>query len=183
MATESAVPAHRAREYETIYILRPNAGEEAADKVSSRIVEIVDREQGKLTLVEVWGRRRLAYKIKGQGKGVFYYLRYVGYPGLVEELERNFRMLDSVLKYQSVKLKDEVDPATVEVDPESIKFGGVDFTDDTEETSDEDDLDDESDDDKDEGGYGLDEYEPEPLGMMRRSSSLRDDDDLSEEDD
>ncbi len=160
MSTAGAAAAHHAREYETIYILRPNAGEEAADKVSSRIVEITEREQGKLVQVEVWGRRRLAYKIRGHGKGVFYYLRYLGYPGLVEELERNMRMLDAVLKYQTVKLADEVDPATVEVDPEALDFGGVDFSDETEEdqadtSSDEDEGEDES--------FGLEEYEPEPL--------------------
>src|SRR4030042_1169900 len=100
MAMIGGVPAHRGREYETIYIVRPDAGEEAAQKVASRIVETVERLQGKLVEVQVWGRRRMAYRVRGHAKGVFIYLRYVGYPGLVGELDRNFRMLDAVMKYQ-----------------------------------------------------------------------------------
>jgi small subunit ribosomal protein S6 len=165
------VPAHRAREYETIYILRPNAGEEAADKVAGRVVEVCGKLKGKLVEVDVWGRRRLAYKIKGHGRGVFYYLRYLGYPGLVQEIERNLRMLDGVLKFQSVKLKDEIDPATVEVDPEAIKFAGVDFSD---EPDDDIDYGEESE-DGGRGGAGYLDYEPEPL---RGSADDDDDDDV-----
>ena len=133
METARTVPAHRAREYETIYILRPNAGEEAAEKVAARVMETIAKLDGKLVEVDVWGRRRLAYRIKGNPKGVFIYLRYLGYPGLVFELERNLRMLDAVLKHQTVKLKDEIDPSTVEVDPEAIKFEGMDFSEEPEE--------------------------------------------------
>ena len=158
METARTVPAHRAREYETIYILRPNAGEEAAEKVASRVVETIGKMDGKLVEVDVWGRRRLAYKIKGNPKGVFIYLRYLGYPGLVFELERNLRMLDAVLKHQTVKLVDEIDPSTVEVDPEAIKFEGMDFSEEPEEDlPDHDDLE----------RRGTDasylDYEPEPI--------------------
>jgi small subunit ribosomal protein S6 len=157
MAIASAIPAHRAREYETIYIVRPNAGEEAAEEVSNRIVEAMERLNGRLVKVDVWGRRRLAYKIKGHGKGVFIYLRYLGYPGLVEEMERNFRMLDAVLKYQTVKLSHETDPETVEIDPEAVTFQKVDFSDEPEdeghpETQEE-----------ARQGDGYLDYEPEPI--------------------
>jgi small subunit ribosomal protein S6 len=133
METARTVPAHRAREYETIYILRPNAGEEAAEKVAARVVETIAKMEGKLVEVDVWGRRRLAYRVKGNSKGVFIYLRYLGYPGLVYELERNLRMLDAVMKHQTVKMTDEIDPSTVEVDPEAIKFTGMDFSEEPEE--------------------------------------------------
>jgi small subunit ribosomal protein S6 len=170
MESTHTVAAHRAREYETIYILRPNAGEEAAEKVATRVVDTVTRLDGKLVEVEVWGRRRLAYKIKGNAKGVFIYLRYLGYPGLVEELERNLRMLDAVLKYQSVKLADEIDPSTVEVDPEAVKFEGMDFSEEPDEDVDYD--------DEDERGADAAylDYEPE---LMHG----RDDDDLDGMDD
>ena len=158
METAQGYPKHRARAYETIYILRPNAGEEAAEKVAGRVVETIDRLEGKLVEVDVWGRRRLAYKIKGNAKGVFIYLRYLGYPGLVQEIERNMRMLDSVLKYQTVKLEDELDPATVEVDPEAIKFQGMDFSEEPEEETPPD-----ADEDKRQADSSYLEYEPEPI--------------------
>ena len=37
------------REYETIYIMRPDIDAESAEKVGTRLSEVVDREKGKLT--------------------------------------------------------------------------------------------------------------------------------------
>jgi small subunit ribosomal protein S6 len=34
---------------------------------------------------------------------------YLGKPGIVAELERNLKMIDSVLKFQSVKIAEDVD--------------------------------------------------------------------------
>jgi small subunit ribosomal protein S6 len=102
MAQPEARPSSLAREYESIYVLRPDVARESADKISMRLQEVIQREGGTLTLVENWGRRQL-----------------------VSELERNLRMLDDVIKYQSVKLRDDVDVASVVVDPELVKFEPV----------------------------------------------------------
>ena len=120
MATAAA--RARAREYETIYVLRQDVDPDSADKVASRVADIVARENGRLVKVETWGRRRLAYAVGKQKKGVYYYLKYLGTGSVVSELERNFRMLDSVLRFQTVQLRDEVDVESVVVDPEEVKF-------------------------------------------------------------
>jgi small subunit ribosomal protein S6 len=121
----SATPA-RAREYETIYILRPDVDTEGAGKVATRVTEVVAREAGMLSKVESWGRRKLAYPVRKYRKGVYLYLRFVGGGALVTELERNFRMLkDSVLKFQTVQLGEVEDVAAVKVDPEEVKFAAI----------------------------------------------------------
>ena len=61
----------RAKEYETIYILRPDIDADSADKIGLRIAEAITRESGRLTKVESWGRRRLAYDIKKHRRGVY----------------------------------------------------------------------------------------------------------------
>jgi small subunit ribosomal protein S6 len=121
MATAAAARV-RAREYETIYVLRQDVDPDAADKVAGRVAEVVARENGRLVKVETWGRRRLAYSVGKQRKGVYYYLKYLGTGTVVAELERNFRMLDSVLRFQTVQIRDEVDADSVVVDPEEVKF-------------------------------------------------------------
>src|SRR5690606_10104883 len=47
--------------------------------------------------------------------------RYLGYQGVVSELERNLRMLDTVLRHLTIQVRKGVDPASVTVDPEEIK--------------------------------------------------------------
>ena len=43
--------------------------------------------------VENWGRRKLAYEVKKQLKGIYLFFNYLGTAGLVEEVERNLRLL------------------------------------------------------------------------------------------
>ena len=45
-----------------------------------------------------------------QLKGIYLYWQYLGSTGLVEEIERNLRMLDPVIRYYTVKIDENVDP-------------------------------------------------------------------------
>src|SRR5262249_17745143 len=42
--------------------------------------------------------------------GIYLYWRYLGTSGVVEEIERNLRMLDSVIRYYTVKIDEDVLP-------------------------------------------------------------------------
>jgi small subunit ribosomal protein S6 len=110
------------REYETIYILRSDVDADAADKVQTRVAEVIAREAGQVMKVEAWGRRKLAYPVAKQKKGVYIYVKYLGRGNLVAELERNLKIADDVVKFQTVQLRDNVDLATVSIDPEEAKF-------------------------------------------------------------
>jgi len=98
----------RAREYETIYILRPDVDKETADTLTARLAEAVKTEQGRLTQVELWGRRRLAYQIRGLRRGVYVYFKYLGRGNVVAELERQLRLADSVVRYQTILVRNNV---------------------------------------------------------------------------
>ena len=112
----------KSKEYETIYILRSDVDADTADKVQGRVAEVIGRDNGKLVKVESWGRRKLAYPVGKQKKGVYVYVKYVGRGGVVQELERNLKLQDTVLKFQTVQTSEEVDVQAVTVDPEEIKF-------------------------------------------------------------
>ena len=123
MATSAAASAKRwAREYETIYILRPDVDNDTAEKVVGRATDVIKRLDGTLTKLDNWGKRRLAYPIRKSNRGIFVYLKYVGFGDLVAELERNLRLLDEVVRFQTVLLREDVDPATVEVDQEEVQY-------------------------------------------------------------
>jgi small subunit ribosomal protein S6 len=112
----------KSKEYETIYILRSDVDADTADKVQGRVAEVIGRDNGKLVKVESWGRRKLAYPVGKQKKGVYIYVKYVGRGGLVQELERNLKLQDTVLKFQTILTSAEVDVQALTVDPEEIKF-------------------------------------------------------------
>jgi small subunit ribosomal protein S6 len=109
-----------AREYETIYVLKPDAGKEVSERISERVKDVFTKQRGSLTRVENWGFRKLAYPVRKHSRGVYVYLKYLGDGALVNELERNLRLQDSVLKFQTVKIGDL--PAAAEAKPEDVQF-------------------------------------------------------------
>lgn len=110
------MPVERQREYETIYIVRPDAAEEDIATIRERIESVLEEEGGHLLRFDDWGERRLAYEIrdKTEGRqferGLYHYYRYLVPPGTVGELERHLRLLDPVLKFLSVKIDDDLIP-------------------------------------------------------------------------
>ena len=118
----NVLPRHRAREYETIFILHPESGTNVVDKAATRCREVISRLDGKLLRAENWGNRRLAYPVKKNPKGIYIYLRYLGYQDMVHELERNLRMIDTVIKYLTVKVDEDVDPEARPMLEEEISF-------------------------------------------------------------
>jgi len=124
--TEAATQAKRlAREYELVYILNPQVDPDEADRIAQRVQDIVARLGGKITKVEQWGRRKLAYHIGKFSRGVFVCVRMVGYEGLVAELERNLRNADMVIRFQTVRRDGTFEVERVNVDPEEVKFQRV----------------------------------------------------------
>ncbi len=110
------MPVERQREYETIYIVRPDASEEDFETIRERVETVIEEAGGHLLTKDDWGRRQLAYEMKDKTEGrmfeqgVYHYYRYMVPPGTVDEVERFLRLLDPVLKFLSVKLDDDLIP-------------------------------------------------------------------------
>jgi small subunit ribosomal protein S6 len=120
MPTE--VEKRHQREYETIFILAPRVAREQAERVVQRLQDVLTRQEGKLVRVEYWGKRKLSYRIRLCDWGFYYCVRFVGAGGLVAELERNLRLLDPVIRFQTIQAKDDVDPASYQVVPGDVEF-------------------------------------------------------------
>jgi small subunit ribosomal protein S6 len=97
------------REYETIFILRADTSNESIAQVNARLKGIVEGMGGKILKADNWGKRKLAYEVQKQLKGIYLYWQYLAVAGTVEEFERNLRMLDNVIRYYTVKIDTDVD--------------------------------------------------------------------------
>jgi small subunit ribosomal protein S6 len=123
----------RLREYETIYILEPNIDPDEADRVATRFKDVIAARSGKLLKIDNWGKRKLAYPIRKSSRGVFVFVKYLGYEDIVAELERNLRLLDSVVRYQTVVMNGDVQPDTYQIDPADLEFRRLEVTEEAEE--------------------------------------------------
>ena len=97
------------REYETIYLLKADLPDDQADEIKERLRGVVSRENGKVIRFTNQGKRKTAYPVAKNSRALFMHCLYVGGSGIVAEFERNLKMIDSVTKFQSVKLAEDVD--------------------------------------------------------------------------
>ena len=111
MAQSMADEPGTQREYETIFILRPDTNQDGIQLVNNRVRGVIDQKGGRVIKLDNWGKRKLAYEVKKQLKGIYLYWQYLGSAGTVEEIERNLRMLDAVIRYYTVQVDVDIDPA------------------------------------------------------------------------
>lgn len=122
--TPAAHPAGtRLREYETIFLVRPDLAEDLVDKTVDRLRGVVNRDGGKVIKVVNMGKKKTAFEVKKHPRAVFIQVQYLGDSKMVAEFERNLRMTDDVLKYQSVKIAENIDPNTRQVEAD-VKLPG-----------------------------------------------------------
>ncbi len=102
------------RRYETTYILRPTLSEDEVTAVIEATNSILSGDNGQIIALDKWGVRTLAYLIQKETQGYYVYCDYATSPTNVAEMERKFRIDDSVMKYMTIKLSDSIDAEGVE---------------------------------------------------------------------
>jgi small subunit ribosomal protein S6 len=95
--------------YETLFIVHPDHGGEVKEFVD-RFRRIIEGLGGTVSHVDEWGLRDLAYRIQKQGRGYYVLFQYQSPVRAVEELERNMKLADRVLRYLTVRLETDAMP-------------------------------------------------------------------------
>ena len=73
------------RQYEVAYIVHPDLDETAFAEVNDRIRDLIEKGEGKVTKVDLWGKKRLAYEIRKQREGQYVFLQTEMPPALCSE--------------------------------------------------------------------------------------------------
>jgi small subunit ribosomal protein S6 len=107
------------RRYETIFILRSDLGETQVKDSIKRFEGLVATGGGEMLETDEWGFRELAYRIHNERRGYYVRLDYAATGPVMNEVERNLKLSDSVLRYLSVLLDAEVDTAKVRAEIEA----------------------------------------------------------------
>ena len=94
--------------YETLFVVHPEQGPRIKEFIE-KFKKVIEAQNGAVSHVDEWGLRDLAYRIEKQGKGYYALMQHRSTGRGVEELERNLRLTDGVLRYLTVRA-DEVGP-------------------------------------------------------------------------
>ena len=96
------------RQYELVYLVSPEVGEEGADAVHTQVEEIVTGLGGQIEKTDNWGRRRLAYEIGKHRDGTYVFEIVNGPPEVVHELDRRLKVLDTILRHLVVRVDEDL---------------------------------------------------------------------------
>jgi small subunit ribosomal protein S6 len=92
--------------YETLFVVHPEKGMRMKEFVE-KFKKVIEGQNGTLSQVDEWGARDLAYRIEKQSRGYYTLLRYRATGRAVEELERNLKLTDGILRYMTVRADEE----------------------------------------------------------------------------
>ena len=93
------------RDYELAIIVSPNIETEGVTAVVEKVSELIGAINGKVTSVDVWGRRALAYAIDNHREGTYVLLQANMPPAGLTELERNLKLSEEIIRYLLVKVE------------------------------------------------------------------------------
>lgn len=93
-------------QYELMYILKPDLGEEQTAAGIERFNDMVARASGTVEKTDKWGRRKLAFDIDGHGEGFYVLVTFQGDGTIANELTRQLMIQEDVLRSMIVRLDD-----------------------------------------------------------------------------
>ena len=92
--------------YEHVFLARQDLSQAQVDALAAAATEIVENNQGKVTKTETWGLKNLAYKIDRNRKAHFVMLNIEGPGALVEELERQNRINEDIIRWLTIAVEE-----------------------------------------------------------------------------
>ena len=90
--------------YEHLLIARQDISAQQVDALQTHLKTIVEGEGGKVEKQEYWGLRGLAYRLKKNRKGHYVLLNINAPAKAVQELERQIKINEDVLRFITVKV-------------------------------------------------------------------------------
>lgn len=109
------------KHYETLYIISPELGDEGYKAVVAKHKDLIEKEKGVIVKLDEWGKRRLAYQLRKFDQGFYVLMDYCGGAGITAEVARALKLDDKILKYQTIKLGDNVNPEDLIEKPEEVE--------------------------------------------------------------
>ncbi len=92
--------------YESIIIIRQDVSSADVDKIADDFIKIIKDHKGNVLKTEYWGLRPLAYEIKNNKKGHYYFMGIEADNALIKELDRKIKLSESVIRSSLVKAKE-----------------------------------------------------------------------------
>jgi small subunit ribosomal protein S6 len=88
-----------------VFIVHPDRDGDELDSVVDSVEDLIKRNNGRVTKVEPWGLRKLAYPIRKQQEGRYFFMEFDLEPQNIAEMERVLKLTESVIRHLIVRLE------------------------------------------------------------------------------
>ena len=91
--------------YEHTIIARQDISPSQLKQIEEKYSKIVEKNDGNVVKLEMWGLMNLSYLIKKNKKGNYLHFKIEGNGKIISELEKNEKIDKNLLRYLTVKVK------------------------------------------------------------------------------
>ena len=91
--------------YETVFLVTNTINDEERKKILEKIKSLIS-VNGTITEIEELGEKKLAYEVRKHEKAFYYVINFESDSGFIAELERNYRIMDEIIKFIVVRKED-----------------------------------------------------------------------------
>ncbi len=99
--------------YETLFVVNATLAEEDQKALIEKFTSLI-AENGTVTEVNEWGKRRLAYPINDMFEGCYVNVTFKSEPAFPAELKRIFGITDGILRANVIRLEEKKAPVAEE---------------------------------------------------------------------
>ncbi len=92
------------RDYELVFIISPEVSEEDIPQTVEKVSQFIAERGGSTTVVDHWGRRKLAYPIKHFLEGSYVLTQFRLDPQQTVELEASLEISEDIIRHLLVRV-------------------------------------------------------------------------------
>jgi len=96
------------RSYEMMLAINPQLEDEELDNLLNKVKKVVKDTKGKVTRLDKWGKRKLAYEIKDFNEAIYVVLKFNADEKKISELERVMKLEERVIRYLLIIQEKEI---------------------------------------------------------------------------
>jgi small subunit ribosomal protein S6 len=96
--------------YETIFIISPDAESEVVERIIDQVQNLISEGGGVVTKVDNWGKKRLAYEVRGNKDGIYVIVTLEAGPQIIPNLARYYGLDEQIIKYMTVRAEKIPEP-------------------------------------------------------------------------
>lgn len=94
------------RKYETVYILRPDLDEAAAEAAVAKVEETIKNNGGEVEKTDKWGIKKLAYEIQDYTEGSYVVVNFTGDNATVDALDYVYKVSDTIIRSIVIRVEE-----------------------------------------------------------------------------